>query len=73
MRGDDRGKVQLSDAIIGVATIAGIGACAPLYYDLIVPLSSEAGPLSALLLELVVPSLILGMIISVGVSARRAA
>jgi hypothetical protein len=52
----------------GAVSVALLGA-APVYYDLID--SIPAGPLGALLLDLVVPFMLLGIVISVGVSARR--
>jgi len=67
----DEAKVQLTDVVIaGVVTIATY-AVSPVYYDLIDVIAADADPLSQLMLELVVPFLFLGIVISVGVSARR--
>jgi len=67
----DDAKVQLTDVVIaGVVTIATY-AVSPVYYDLIGVIATDADPLSELMLELVVPFLFLGIVISVGVSARR--
>jgi hypothetical protein len=65
-------RVQLTDVVItGVVSVAAY-ALAPVYYSMIDLIVAEADPLSALLLELVVPMLFLGIVISLGVSARRA-
>lgn len=68
----DRGAVALTDIIIAaVVVIAGV-ATSPVYYELIGPIAAEADPFSQLMLQLVVPSIFMGTIISIGVSARRA-
>lgn len=68
---NNRGRVHVPDVIMaGVVSIAILGT-SPVYYDLIDSLSAESGPLGKLLLELIVPFMFLGIIISVGVSARR--
>jgi len=67
----DDAKVQISDVIIiAVVSIAMI-ALAPVYYDLIERITLAADPLSALLLQLIIPLIFLGLVISIGVSARR--
>jgi len=67
----DDAKVQISDVIIiAVVSIATI-ALAPVYYDLIKRITLAADPLSALLLQLIIPLIFLGLVISIGVSARR--
>ena len=68
---NDRGRVHVPDAVMAVAVSVAVLGTAPVYYDLIGTLSSESGPLGSLLLELVVPFMLVGVIISVGVSARR--
>lgn len=67
----DRARVHVTDVV--VATVVSIAAYAlgPVYYDLIADVRPYADPLSELLLELIVPFLFLGIIVSVGVSARR--
>jgi hypothetical protein len=68
----DRARVQVTDVVVvSTVTIASF-SLAPVYYDLIGTITAVADPLSALLLELVVPMLFLGIVISLGVSARRA-
>lgn len=66
---DDRGKVTIVTAILTFATLAGLLALAPYYYHFIGLVSAEADPLTSMLLQLVVPVLFLGVIVSVGVSA----
>jgi len=66
---NERARVHVPDVVMaGAVSVAMLGA-APVYYDLID--SIPAGPLGALLLDLVVPFMLLGIVISVGVSARR--
>jgi len=67
----DRGKVQLTDVVIAAVVSIASYALAPVYYDMIGVITADADPLSELMLQLVVPFLFLGIIISVGVSARR--
>lgn len=67
----DRGKVQLTDVVIAAIVSIAAVALAPVYYDMIGVITADADPLSELMLQLVVPFLFLGIIISVGVSARR--
>ena len=68
---NDRARVHVPDAVMAAAVSVAILGTAPVYYDLISMLSTESGPLGTLLLELVVPFMLVGVIISVGVSARR--
>ena len=63
--------VQITDAIAGAATVAAAAGTAPLYYDLMEPVTTGAGPLTSILMELVVPSIFLGVVISLGASALR--
>lgn len=67
---NDRGAVKLVDVILTFATIVSIMVLAPFFYEFQSMVSAEADPLSALLLQLSVPLLIIGLIVSVGVSAR---
>lgn len=68
---NERGAVSLTDVIVAAAVIIAVIGITPVYYDLIAPVSAEADAFSALMLQLIVPSLFLGIIISIGVSARR--
>lgn len=67
----DSAKVQLTDVVIAAMVTVATYAVGPVYYDLIATITVDADPLSELMLELVVPFLFLGIVISVGVSARR--
>lgn len=66
-----RGRVQTPDVLVGAVTAVAVAAASPAIYDLAGDLAAEAGPLGGLLLDLVVPMLFVGIIVSVSVSARR--
>lgn len=68
---DTRGAITLVDVILGVAVLLATLALAPILYQFIGMASAEADPLTALVLQLAVPVLILGVVISMGVSAGR--
>lgn len=70
-RPDTRGAVQLVDVVLTFFTLVPIIVLAPVFYKFTGMASSEADPFSSLLLQLVLPMLIIALIISVGVSARR--
>ena len=68
----NRARVHVPDVIIAVAvTVAALGA-GPVFYDLVGIIAGSAGPMETLLLQLVLPMLLIGIAISIGVSARRA-
>jgi hypothetical protein len=67
----DSGRVQLTDVVIAAVVSIAAYALGPVYYDMIEIIAADAGPLSQLMLQLMVPFLFIGIIISVGVSARR--
>lgn len=69
----DRAAVNLADVILSLAVLVGLLVLAPYFYFFAGMATSEADPLSSLLLQLVVPVLFLGLIVSVGISARRGA
>lgn len=73
MDGHDRAAVNLADVILSFAVLVGLLVLAPYFYFFQGMAAAEADPLSTLLLQLVVPVLFLGLIVSVGVSARRGA
>lgn len=60
-----------TDVVVGAATFAAVVGVAPAIYEVAGPLGSAGDPLSALLLELLVPALLIGIIVSLGVSAAR--
>lgn len=68
---DTSAQVQLVDAVLTFFVLVAVVVTAPFYYKFIGMVSGEADPFSALLLQLVVPLMLLALIISVGVSARR--
>lgn len=68
---NNRARVHVPDVVMAGAVSVALLGVAPVYYDLIDTISNSAGPLGTLLLDLVVPFMFLGIIISVGVSARR--
>jgi hypothetical protein len=66
-----RGQVQLVDVVLVTLTMVALLVTAPIYYKFIAMVSAEAGPFSSILLQLVLPLLFIGLIVSIGVSARR--
>ena len=67
----NRAQVQLVDIFMTVFVLIGIVVLAPFFYKFIGMISAQADSFSGLLLQLMVPLLIIALIISVGVSARR--
>lgn len=70
---DDRGAVTLVDVIIGVAVIVAVVALAPVWNHFIGLASSAADPFTQTVLQLAIPLMLLGVIVSLGVSARGGA
>lgn len=70
-RPDTRAAVQLVDGIMTFVVLVGIIALSPVFYKFIGMVDGNADPFSSLLLQLVLPLLLLALILSVGVSARR--
>lgn len=68
---DPRAQVQLVDIILGLLTLVPILVLAPVIYKFISMVTSRSDPFTSLLLSLVVPLLLLSVIVSLGVSARR--
>lgn len=69
----DRGQVQLVDAVLGLFVLVAILSLSPVLFTFIGWVRASGDPFSALLLGLVVPLLLLALILSMGVSARRGA
>jgi len=67
----DRARVGVADVIMATAVSVTAVAVAPSYYEVIGMVRPHAGPLSGLLLDLVVPFVFIGVVLSVGVSAQR--
>lgn len=71
MNKGDRARVQLPDVMVMLIVTVSAVATGPIYYDFAAQIASDSGPLTALLLELVVPFIMIGIVISVGVSGVR--
>lgn len=70
---NDRAKIHVSDVVMAtVVTVAAL-ALSPVIYDLAGLIAADAGPLGSMLALIVVPLLLIGIVVSVGVSARRRA
>jgi len=67
----NRAAITLVDAIIGLTVLVAVIALAPIIYTFIGMGSSAYDPFTSLVLQLSVPLLVLSVIISLGVSARR--
>lgn len=67
---DDRGRVQYVDVILAFATLVAFIAVAPWVYNAIDMAVGVLPPLSATLLRLTLSLFVIGMIVSLGVSAR---
>lgn len=68
-----RGVVDVVDVLLSFIVLVGLMVTAPYYYHFTEMAAAEADPLSTLLLRLIVPFLFIGLIVSVGVSARGGA
>lgn len=69
----ERGAVQLVDAVLTFFVLVTIIVLAPIFYHFVGMVSAEADPFSSLLLQLTLPFLLLALVLSVGISARRGA
>lgn len=67
---DDRGAISYVDTVLTFATLVMIAAVAPLLFTVYDMIEGTADPLTVALMALVVPLLIIGLIMSMGVSAR---
>ncbi len=67
---DTRGRVQYVDIVLAFATLVSFIAVAPWVYTAIQMGTSEVDPLSATLLQLVLPLFVIAMIVSLGISAK---
>jgi len=66
-----RGAIQMVDAILTFFVLVSIIALGPYFMQFSGMLRSYADPFSALLLSLFVPFLLIALIYSIGVSAKR--
>lgn len=67
----DRGQVQMPDIVIGFLMLVGVIVLFPVFDEFMRLISASAGPFTSLILRLIIPAFILGLILSIGVSARR--
>ena len=68
---ESRGAVQLVDAVLTFFVLVAILAMAPFFGKFTGMVADSADPFSSLLLRLFVPMMLLALIMSVGVSAKR--
>lgn len=68
---DRRAKVQLVDVALAFFVLVAMLALGPYYYKFVGMASTDADPFSSLLLQLILPTMYIGLVISIGVSARR--
>lgn len=73
LAGDRRGKIGLTDVMLGFFVLVCLLVLMPFFSKFTGMVAATADPFSALLLTLVPPLLMISLIISVGVSARRGA
>lgn len=67
---DERGAISYVDVVLTFATLIMIGAVAPMLFNVYDMAQGVADPLTVALLGLLVPMLVIGLIISMGVAAR---
>lgn len=67
----DRGRVHLTDMVVAAIAFIALVGVAPVIYDLVAGLSPDADPFSTLLLQLLIPVMVIGLIVSIGISAER--
>lgn len=68
---NDRGAIRLSDIVLTFFGVVALLALAPVFSRFTGMIASEADPFSTLLVQLVIPAIIIGILLSAGVSARR--
>lgn len=66
-----RGQIHLVDIVMGLFLVIAIVALAPFFYQFTDMISAEADGFSSLLLQLILPFLIISLVVSIGVSAKR--
>lgn len=67
----ERGQTSIVDIVLAFLVLVAILVTAPFWYEFIGIISADADPFSQLLLQLAFPILLLALVVSVGVSARR--
>lgn len=68
---NDRGRVQVTDVVTALSVVVALLYLSPAFGALVSELQAEVGPLTTILLSLIVPSIAFGIVISIGVSASR--
>jgi len=66
----DRGRIGYVDAVLAFATFVAFAVVSQWIFQIISMLRSEVDPLTSVLVGLLVPMLLIGLLYSVGVSAR---
>lgn len=67
---EENARVQYVDVVLAFVGLVSFGAVSPWVYTALGMSTDQLDPLSAVLLQLIPPMMVIGMIISVGVSAR---
>lgn len=70
MKLNNRGKLQYSDIIMAFGTLVAIAAVAPWLYQLLDMIQAEVDPLTATILAIFLPLIVIALLVSMGVSAR---
>lgn len=68
---DDRGALQIVDALFTFFVLVAVLALAPFFTQFTGMIQTEADPFSSLLLGLFIPFLLIALVYSIGVSAKR--
>lgn len=70
---DTRAAISIVDVILGLTMLVAMIALSPVLYKFIGMASSQTDPFTRLLLQLALPLLFVGLIVSMGISAQRGA
>jgi len=71
MKGDERARIGYVDVVLGFSSLVAIAVLSQWIFQIIDMLRAEVDPLTSVLVGLLMPMLIIGLIYSVGVSARQ--
>lgn len=71
LQDDERGRVGYVDVVLAFATFVAFATVSDWIFQLISMLRAEVDPLTSVLIGLLVPIILIGIIYSVGVSAKR--
>jgi hypothetical protein len=71
LRSDDRARIGYVDVVLGFASLVAIAVVSQWIFQIIDMLRQQVDPLTSVLVGLLMPMLLIGLIYSVGVSARR--